>query len=86
MIYDVCRDEEYIIFFPVWVPSFWLYAEKIYLKMKTSEVISILIKSVDKETENVIDTQFTEFCFELYVRGFHVYQTLWSPIIGEENL
>ena len=54
--------------------------------MKTSEVISILTKSVDKEIETVIDNQFTKFCFESYVRGFHVYQTVWSPFIGEENL
>ena len=54
--------------------------------MKTSEVISILIKSIDKEIEIVIDNRFTKFCFESYVRGFHVYQTVWSPIIDEENL
>ena len=54
--------------------------------MKTSEAISILMKSIDKEIEIVIDNRFTKFCFESYVRGFHVYQTVWSPIIGEENL
>ena len=54
--------------------------------MKTSENISILMKSVDKEIEIVIDNRFTKLCFEPYVLGFHVYQTLWSPIIGEENL
>ena len=30
--------------------------------------------------------RLTKFCFESYVCGFHVYQTVWSPIIGEENL
>ena len=54
--------------------------------MKTSEVIRILMKLIDKEIEIVIDNQFTKFCFESYVRGFHLYQTVWSPIIGEENL
>ena len=54
--------------------------------MKTSEVISILMKSIDKEIEIVIDNQFTNFRLEPYVRGFHVYQTGWSPIFGEENL
>ena len=54
--------------------------------MKTSEVISILMKSINKEIEIVIDNRFTKFCFKPYVRGFHLYQTLWSPIIGEENL
>ena len=54
--------------------------------MKTSEVISILMKSFDKEIEIVIDNRFTKFCFESSVRGFQVYQTVWSPIIGEENL
>ena len=54
--------------------------------MKTSEVISILIKSIDKKIEIVIDNRFTKFYFESYVRGFHVYQTVWSPIIDEENL
>ena len=54
--------------------------------MKTSEVISILMKSVDKGIEIVIDNRFSKFCFESYVRGFHVYQTVWSPIIGAENL
>ena len=54
--------------------------------MKTSEAISILMKSIDKEIEIVIDNRFTKFCFESYMRGFHVYQTVWSPIIGEENL
>ena len=53
--------------------------------MKTSGVISI-IKSVDKEIEIVIDNRFTKFCFESYVCGFHMYQTVWSLIIGEENL
>ena len=52
--------------------------------MKTSEVTSILMKSIDKEI--LMDNRFTKFCFESYVRGFHVYQTVWSPIIGEENL
>ena len=54
--------------------------------MKTSEVINILKKSIDKEIETVIDKRFTKFCLKSYVRGFHVYQTVWSPIIGEENL
>ena len=54
--------------------------------MKTSEVISILMKSIDKEIEIVIDNRFAKFCFEPCVRGFHVYQTVWSPIIGEEKL
>ena len=47
------------------------------------------MKSVDKEIEIVIDNRFTKFCFESYVCGFHMYhmyQTVWSPIIGEENL
>ena len=30
--------------------------------------------------------RFTKFTFDLYVPGFHVYQTVWSPIIGEEDL
>ena len=54
--------------------------------MNTSEVFSILMKSINKEIEIVIDNRFTKFCFESYVRGFHMYQTVWSPIIGEENL
>ena len=54
--------------------------------MKTSEVFSILIKSIDKEIEIIIDNRFTKFCFESYLRGFCVYQTVWSPSIGEENL
>ena len=54
--------------------------------MKTSEVKSILMKLIDKEIEIVIDNRFRKFCFESYVCGFPVYQTVWSPIIGEENL
>ena len=54
--------------------------------MKTSEVKSILMKSVDKEIENVIDNRFTKFRFESYVYRFPVYQTVWPPIIGKENL
>ena len=54
--------------------------------MKNNEVISILMKPIDIEIEIVIDNRFTKFCFESYVRGFHVYQTVWSPIIDEENL
>ena len=54
--------------------------------MKTSEVINILMKLIDKEITIVIDDRFTKFCFESYVRGFHVHQTVWSPIIGEQNL
>ena len=30
--------------------------------------------------------RFTKFAFDLYVPGFHVYQAVWSPIIGEEDL
>ena len=44
------------------------------------------MKPIDKRIEIVIDNRFTKFCFEFYVREFHVYQTVWSPIIGEENL
>ena len=54
--------------------------------MKTSEVLSILMKSSDKEIEIAIDNHFTKFCFESYSRGFHVHQTVWPTIIGEENL
>ena len=44
------------------------------------------MKSISKEIEIIIDNRFAKFCFESYVREFHVYQTVWSPIIGEENL
>ena len=54
--------------------------------MKNSEVISILMKSIDKEIQIVIDNRLTKFCLESYVCGFPVYQTVWLPIIGEENL
>ena len=39
-----------------------------------------------KEIKIVIDNRFTKFCFESYLRGFHVYQTAWSPITGEKKL
>ena len=54
--------------------------------METNEVYNILMKSIDKEIDIVIDNHFTQSCFESYVRGFHVYKTVWSPLIGEENL
>ena len=54
--------------------------------MKTSEVINILMKLIDKEITIVIDDRFAKFCFESYVRGFHVHQTVWLPTIGEQNL
>ena len=44
------------------------------------------MKSIDKEIDIVIDNHFTQSCFKSYVRGFHVYKTVWSPFIGEENL
>ena len=44
------------------------------------------MKSIDKEIDVVIDNHFTQSCFESYVCGFHVYKTVWSPLIGEENL
>ena len=56
------------------------------LKMKISEVINMLMKSVDSEIEIVVDNEFKKFTFDLFVHGFHVYQTAWSPIIGEEDL
>ena len=40
--------------------------------MKNSKVITILMKSIDKEIEIVIDNRFTILYFESYVRGFHV--------------
>ena len=54
--------------------------------METSEVYKILMKSIDKEIDIVIDNHFTQSCFESYARGFHVYKTVWSPLIAEENL
>ena len=54
--------------------------------MKTNEVISMLMKLIDKEIEIVIDNRFMKFYFESYARGFRMHQTVWSPIIGEENL
>ena len=54
--------------------------------METSEVSNILMKSIDKEIDIVIDNHFTQSCFESYVREFHVYKTVWSPLIVEENL
>ena len=44
------------------------------------------MKSIEKEIEIVIDNRFKKFCFESYVRGLYVYQTVWPPISGEENL
>ena len=46
----------------------------------------MLMKSTDKEIEIVIASEFTKFAIDSYVRGFHVYQTLWSLIIAEEDL
>ena len=43
------------------------------------------MKSIDKEIEIVIDNRFTILYFESYVRGFHVQQPAWLPIIDEEN-
>lgn len=54
--------------------------------MKISEVINMLMESVDSEIEIVVDNEFKKFTFDLFVHGFHVYQTAWSPIIGEEDL
>ena len=54
--------------------------------METSEVYNTLMNSIDKEIDIVIDNHFTQSCFESYVLGFHVYKTVWSPLIGEENL
>ena len=56
------------------------------LKMKISEVINMSMESVDSEIEIVVDNEFKKFTFDLFVHGFHVYQTAWSPIIGEEDL
>ena len=47
--------------------------------MKTSEVISILMKLVGKEIEVVIDNRFTRFCFESY-------ESLTSDSPGKVNL
>ena len=44
------------------------------------------MKSIDKEIDIVIDNHFTQSCFESYVPRFHVYKTVWLPLIGEENL
>ena len=54
--------------------------------MKNSDVFGILIKSINKKIEIITDNRFTKSCFESYERGFHVHQTVWLPIIGEENL
>ena len=56
------------------------------LKMKISEVINMLMESVDSEIEIVVDNEFKKFTFDLFVHGFHVYQTALSPIIGVEDL
>ena len=50
--------------------------------MKIREVINMLIKSIDKEIEIVIDNEFTNITFDLH--RFPVYQIVWSPIIGED--
>ena len=44
------------------------------------------MKSIDKKNEIVIDNEFMKFTFASHVRGFHFYQTVWSPIIGKEDL
>ena len=54
--------------------------------METSEVYNILMKSIDKEIDIIIDNHLTQSCFESYAGGFHVYKTVWSPLIAEENL
>ena len=46
----------------------------------------MLIKSIDKEIEIVIDNEFTNITFDSDVHRFPVYQTVWSPIIGDEDL
>lgn len=45
-----------------------------------------MTKSIDKEIEIVVDNENMKFTFESHVRGFHFYQTVWSPIIGNEDL
>ena len=47
--------------------------------MKTREVITILMKLVDKEIEAVIDNRFTKFYFESY-------ESLTSDSPGKVNL
>ena len=54
--------------------------------MKIREVINMLIKSIDKEIEIVIDNEFTNITFDSHVHRFPAYQTVWSPIIGDEDL
>lgn len=50
------------------------------------EVISMLAKSIKKEIEIVVENENMKFTFESHVRGFHFYQTVWSPIVGNEDL
>ena len=45
--------------------------EVFLLKMKISEVINMLMESVDSEIEIVVDNEFKKFTFDLFVHGFH---------------
>ena len=46
----------------------------------------MLVSLPEKEIEIVIGHCFKEFSFDSYVRGFHVYKDIWSPLIGEDPL
>ena len=37
----------------------------------------------NKEKKSMGDKRTEKYTFKSYVRGFHVYQEIWTPVIGE---
>ena len=40
--------------------------------------------SIEDSMDILIDGRFSEKSFDSFVREFHVYKGIWSPLIGEE--
>ena len=51
------------------------------------KINKLLLELMNGDIKLILDNHVErEFSFDWYVRDFHVYKDVWSPLIGEEGL
>ena len=53
----------------------------VLLTVLCTEIVHMFIRNEEKKSMG--DKRTEQYTFKSYVRGFHVYQEIWTPVIGE---
>lgn len=54
--------------------------------LQVTELLKVRLSSLEEKIGIVINNTLCQFSFHSYVRRFHVYKSVWSPLIAEQHL